>query len=125
MLSVRTENKPGVLADLVGLLADKGINILGLSAPDSLEGDVKLLADDPEAAMRVLERGDIAAFFEEALAVSLPNKTGALRDLLARLAAAGVNVRYSYVACERTTKAALIVLAVSDVTGALEAIEKA
>ncbi len=125
VLSIKTENRPGALADLVGLLADKGVNILALSAPDTgpENGDVKVLAEDPEAAMRIVERGDYAAFFEEALAVSLSNRAGEFRDLLAKLAAAGVNVRYAYVACEKGSKSASIVLSVSDVSGALKAIE--
>ncbi|MFN0149695.1 MAG: ACT domain-containing protein [bacterium] len=125
VLSIKTENHPGALADLVGLLADKGVNILALSAPDTgpESGDVKVLAEDPEAAMRIIERGDYAAFFEEALAVTLSNRAGEFRDLLAKLAAAGVNVRYAYVACEKGSKSAVIVLSVSDVSGALKAIE--
>lgn len=125
ILSIHTENKPGALADLVGLLADKGVNILALSAPETPPaGHVKVLAEDPEAAMRVLERGGYGVYFEEALAVSLPNKTGAFRDFLAKMAAAGVNVRYAYVACEKANKSGLIVLSASDVSGALEAIKK-
>jgi hypothetical protein len=124
ILSVRTENRPGALADLVGLLADKELNILSLSAPESLEkGEVKVLVEDAAKAMRVLERGGYAAYFEEALAVAIPNKTGAFRDLLGKLAAAGINVRYAYFACETTAKTGFIVLSVSDVAGALRVID--
>ena len=125
ILSVRTENRPGALADLVGLLADKGVNILSMSVPESAAtGEIKLLAEDPEKAMRVLERGGYAAYFEEALAIPVTNKTGSFRDLLGRLAGAGLNVRYAYFACESSTKTAMIVLSVSDVSGALKVIGK-
>lgn len=125
ILSVRTENRPGALADLVGLLADKGVNLLSLSAPESAEkGEVKILAEDSAKAMRVLERGGYAAYFEEALAVSVPNRTGAFRDLLAKFAAAGINVRYALVAIEATAKTGLIVLCVTDVSGALRVLGK-
>lgn len=121
ILSVRTENRPGALADLVGLLADKGVNILSMSVPESdATGEVKLLAEDPAKAMRVLERGGYPAYFEEALAIAVTNRTGAFRDLLGKLAAAGLNVRYCYFACEAGTKTAFIVMSVSDTTGALK-----
>ncbi len=125
ILSVRTENRPGALADLVGLLADKGVNILSMSVPESSgTGDVKLLAEDPQKAMRVLERGGYPAYFEEALAVPVANKTGVFRDVLGKFAAAGLNVRYAYFACEASSKSTLIVLSVSDLSGALKVLEK-
>jgi hypothetical protein len=125
ILSVRTENRPGALADLVGLLADRGVNILSMSVPEGgPAGDVKILAEDPAKAMRVLERGGYPAYFEEALAVPVTNKTGAFRDLLGKFAAAGLNVRYAYFACESSTKTALIVLSISDVSGALKVLDK-
>jgi hypothetical protein len=126
VLSIKAENRPGALADLVGLLADKGVNILALSAPETGPegGDVKVLAEDPDAAMRVIERGGYSAYFDEALAVALPNRAGEFSGMLAKFAAAGVKVRYAYVACERGAKTAVIVLSVSDVSGALDAMKR-
>jgi hypothetical protein len=56
--------------------------------------------------------------------VAVPNKTGAFRDLLARFAAAGLNVRYAYFACETSAKTGLVVLSVSDTSGALRVLGK-
>jgi hypothetical protein len=86
--------------------------------------EVKVLAEDPAKAMRALERGGYAAYFEEGLAVPVPNKIGAFRDLLAKLAAAGLNVRYAYFAVELGMKTALAVLSVSDTSGALRVLGK-
>jgi hypothetical protein len=125
VLSVRTESRPGALADLVGLLADKEINLLSICANETVGvSEIKVLAEDPAKAMRALERGGYAAYFEEALAVAVPNKTGAFRDLLARFAAAGLNVRYAYFACETSAKTGLVVLSVSDTSGALRVLGK-
>lgn len=125
ILSVRTESRPGALADLAGLLADKEINILSMCATETAGvSEVKVLAEDPAKAMRVLERGGYAAYFEEAIAVSVPNRAGSFRDLLTRLAAAGLNVRYAYFAVETGARTGLIVLSVSDTSGALRVLGK-
>ncbi len=94
-LSIFLENKPGRLAAVTEALAKENIDIRALSLADTLDfGVLRLIADRPEDARRVLHEHGFMAKVTEVLAVEVPHRPGGLNTLLKTLSQAGVNVEY-------------------------------
>ncbi|MFO0838099.1 MAG: amino acid-binding protein [Phycisphaerae bacterium] len=95
--SVFLVNKPGILARVCQQLADKKVNIVALSMMDSTEhGVLRLVAEDAEAARHALSNLDLPKQETTVLTASMPNRPGALADLVERLALDHINVHYAY-----------------------------
>ena len=97
-LSVFLVNKPGVLANVCHRLAVEKINIVGMSMMDSTEhGVLRLVAENAPRARHALTARDVPTTEQEVLLATLPNRPGALADVVERLAAAHISVHYAYV----------------------------
>lgn len=95
--SVFLVNKPGVLARVVQHLAGHKVNIVAMSMMDSTEhGVLRMVAEDPSGARSALQELDLPKTETEVLAATLPNRPGALADVVERLAADHINVHYAY-----------------------------
>jgi hypothetical protein len=95
--SVFLVNKPGILARVCQTLADKHINIVGLTLMDSTEhGVLRLVVEEPEVARRALSTLDVPTTETSVLVAGLPNRPGALADVVERLATEHINVHYAY-----------------------------
>jgi hypothetical protein len=91
-------NKPGILARVCQKLAEDQVNIVAMSMMDSIEhGVLRLVAADPDAARASLQPLHLTMAETEVLLATLPNRPGALADVVARLAAGRVSVNYAYV----------------------------
>ena len=96
-LTLTLASRPGTLAALAGILADAGVNITALSAPEvSGRGRIRLLVNDPGRAKRALRKANYRASEEPAFTLRLRNKPGALARVAARLAKERINVRSIY-----------------------------
>lgn len=95
--SVTLINRPGQLAALARRLADAGVNIEALAGV-AVDGEsvLRFMADDVEAARRVLR--DAGLKFEErsVLDTFLPNQPGSLAEMAEELAKSGVNIEAIY-----------------------------
>jgi len=97
-ISVFLVNKPGVLAQVVGAIADAKINVVALTIVDSHEhGVLRLVGDDPERLRQVLAQLNLPMHETEVLLIELPNRPGALASVALDLAEAHVNIEYAYV----------------------------
>ena len=98
-LTVRLgEDRPGALATLVQALSRSGVNIEGLA---EIDGTVHLLIRNPGAARSAIRAGGYEIEDEhEVLLLPMPDRPGELSMILRRLADAGVNVRFAYLATE-------------------------
>lgn len=95
--SVFLVNKPGVLARVVQRLAENRINIVALSMMDSTEhGVLRVVVEDAARTRSTLASLDLPRTEQTVLLATLPNRPGALADVLERLAAGHVNVQYAY-----------------------------
>ncbi|TWT41712.1 hypothetical protein RAS1_28330 [Phycisphaerae bacterium RAS1] len=95
--SVFLANKPGILARVCQCLAAEHVNILAMSMMDATEhGVLRLVVEDPENARRAISMLDLPVSESAVLATTLPNRPGALADVVERLASAHVNVNYAY-----------------------------
>ena len=96
-LTLSLVSRPGTLAALTRSLADAGVNITALNAPEaSGRGKIRLLVNDPGRAKRALRKAGYRANEEPAFVQRLRNRPGALARVAARLAKERINVRSIY-----------------------------
>jgi hypothetical protein len=118
-LKVTLENKPGALAELCTELAKRAVNILAIEAWEGKASTpVRLLVSQVEAAKAVCAGMGLKIAEEQALALKVGDRPGALGRVTRKLAEKGINIEYLYGTIDRGSKRALIVLGVSDVEAA-------
>lgn len=118
--SVFLVNKPGVLSQICQKLADDKINIVAMSMMDSMEhGVLRIVAEDPRKARRTIADLGVPSTETDILMVPMPNRPGALADVVSRLAAAHVNVNYAYCTTGAKNGKAFGIFKVSDVPKAM------
>lgn len=95
--SIFLANKPGLLARVCHQLAADKINVVAMSMMDSSEhGVLRLVAEDPERVRSRLSALQVPLAETAVIAATLPNRPGALADVVERLDAAHVTVNYAY-----------------------------
>lgn len=86
-------NQPGVLADITGLLADRGVNILQIDGTDDHEHAVIHLEAEPyDEALRVLTAAGYHAMSEEVLVIRIEDQPGAIARVAARFREPQINI---------------------------------
>jgi hypothetical protein len=118
-LQVELEDRPGTLAQLGEALGRAGVNIEGFCAvPVQGKGRIHLVVEDAAAARRALEGAGIRVVGErDVLVVDVVDQPGTLGSVARKLADAGVNIDWAYLAT-RTR----LVLACSDLDRARSAL---
>jgi len=100
---------------VVQALSQSGVNIEGIA---EIEGVVHVLARDPRAARNALRSSGYEIDGElEVVILPMPDRPGELAMILQRLAEAGVNVRFSYLATDTR-----VVIGTDDVSKARQAL---
>ena len=111
-LTLPLDNEIGTLARLCRDLAQGGVNLLAISAPETgrERGGVRLVVVNPDIATRTLTKGGYLFQQEEVLFLELTNRPGALARAVEKLAKAKIDIRYAYAtASTRSRKVAAIV----------------
>ena len=112
------DDRPGALAALVQALSRSGVNIDGIAEVD---GIVHVLARDPSAARAALRAGGYTVEGElEVVVLPMRDRPGELSMVMQRLAEAGVNLRFVYLATGTR-----VVIGADDITRARAALEPA
>ncbi len=115
-LAVFIQNRAGRVSEVTGLLGESGVNIRGFSVADTADyGILRLVVDDPDAALVVLRDGGFTVREDEVVCIDLHDRPGSLANALKIVADAGVNIEYIY-----SMVATYVVLNVEDVDRALE-----
>jgi hypothetical protein len=99
-LTVRLEDRPGVLASACQALGAAGVNINGICAyPAGTAGQVHLLVEDAAGARRALmDAGHEVVADREVIVTAVEDRPGAAGELLRKIAEAGVNLELVYLA---------------------------
>ncbi len=122
-LSVFIENREGRLENVTETLKDNNINIVSASVADTSEyGMFRMVVSDPEKARSVLKESGFSAKLTDVIAVRLPHRIGMLYQLFRLLAEEGISVQYMYALS--TARNGSMVIKVSDVPKALDALQK-
>lgn len=114
-LLIQAEHQPGTLATLCSELASKAVNITAILAAPEQSGGLRLVATPLAAAKKVLEALQLPYREEDAIAVRVGDRPGALGKVTRKLADADVNILYAYGSIVKGEQRALIVLGVSNV----------
>jgi hypothetical protein len=115
-LNLVLENETGTLARLCRDLADSGVNVLALLAPETANGraSVRLLVANRELATKALARAGYGFDVEEVLFLELKNRPGALAKAVEKLARAEINIRFAYVTTFMKARKAAAIIAVAE-----------
>ena len=113
-LLIQAEHEPGTLATICSEMASKAVNISAILAAPDRTGGLRLVATPLAAAKKVLETLQLSYREEEAVAVRITDRPGALGKVTRKLADADVNILYAYGSIVKGEQRALIVLGVSD-----------
>lgn len=94
---VRMENRPGILAEIAKLVAEKGLNVLALSgAVCDKDCVVRLMTDDNLRAKDVLTEKHYAPKEESVVIVDMAHKPGMLKRVADTLANENIDIRHVY-----------------------------
>ena len=90
---IELENTPGGLAKVAEAIAERGINITGISAAGSGQtGAIGLVTNDEDGTRQALDKAGITYRTLELVAAQLQDRPGTLAQATRRLADAGVNI---------------------------------
>lgn len=90
------EDRPGMLARALGSISEGGINIDGYA---EIDGTVHVLTTDLAATRECLQRAGFRKLQEQdVVVIPVADEPGAAARVFQRIADAGINVRYSYLA---------------------------
>ena len=94
--SVFAENRLGRLYDLTSLLKSNNVHIMGITVLDTTDSAiVRLIVDDPEKARELMINNDFPYVECDVLAVEVSDESQ-LKDVLAALFEAEINIHYIY-----------------------------
>ncbi len=126
VIIVSVVNKIGVLAEMSEILADHGINIEAVEGySENGKAKIMLVTDDNLRAIDALKKKNYGAIVEnEIIMMELENKAGALKNVTAKLASAGIDIKYIHGTTCPAGCPAGIVLSTSDNEKALVAFNR-
>src|SRR5438552_5556861 len=123
-LAVFLSNRPGALARVCDALAKADINIHALATSDTIDHSVvRMVVSDPTKALMLLGDAGVLAIENDVLLIEAGNEPGTLAKIAERLAAADVNIEYTYMAANPKSDKAMMVLRVSDVEKAQKTLQ--
>lgn len=95
--SISLVNKPGVLAGVLKALSQAKIDGVAMTVSDSADlGVLRLVVVQSELAEKVLAGLNLPMACTDVLQIELDNKSGALVDVVGKLAKAHINIAYAY-----------------------------
>jgi hypothetical protein len=114
------ENKPSVLGDLCGHLAENGINVESIAV---FHDTAKILVSNLNKALKILGRLNYITEQRDVLRIDLENKPGALAEVATKLGDEGINIEYMYGTLSRKTDAVSVIMDVSNIERAVQILE--
>jgi hypothetical protein len=122
-LSVRLGNNIGTGAGLFSKLKEGGVNVIASCCYlIGQEARFTIVADDSDAAARILGENGLETSAQEVLLVELPNSAGAFAQVLQEISKLGVDVSSAYITA--MARIALGVLKTGDDDRVLEALNQ-
>ena len=124
-IAVFLENTEGSVGKCCKVLKDADVNLRALSIADTKEfGILRILTDDNAKALVTLKSAGYLCSTVDLIGVEVPDKSGALAELLVCLYEGGVNIEYMY-SFAGANHHAQIVFKTNTVQEALEILQKA
>ena len=115
-ISVFLENVSGRLAEVTKLLSDGGINLRAITIADTADfGILRIVSDNPDATLVILEKNGFTARVTEVLAVEVEDHPGGLAKVMDIFLENKVNIEYLYASLEKNKDNAVIIFKVEDI----------
>ena len=108
-----SDDRPGAIADISRVLAEKGINIETINTDTSSprgEAVVVLTTDNYDEALSALRNTSFTAISEDAFVIRLKNEPGSLAKISERFKDANINIRSLHI-IKRASDWSLVALA--------------
>lgn len=120
-LKFRVTDAPGKLGEITAALAAKKVNLRAINAwVEGMEGVVRLVADQPAAAKKILAKLGLQVEEKEVLELELADKAGTLATATTKLGAAGINISHVMIGTAPARKCTVF-LGVPDIKAAAKA----
>lgn len=96
-ISVFVENRSGMLARVLDLFKEAGIQLIASTISDTVEyGIFRIICSEPMRARSVLDAAGVSCSLADVFAVTLENYPGTAADAIAVLGKAGIGISYLY-----------------------------
>lgn len=110
-LSVFVENKQGRIMEILGTLAQHGIDIKALSVADGMDfGVMRMIVSDAELAKKELTLDGVIVRISDVMAVAVEDEPGALMNTFAILCDNGIEIEYMYAFAEKMGGSSIIAI---------------
>ncbi len=114
-LSVFLENKKGTLHEITDVLANADIDLRSMCIADTSDyGIVRIIASDPDKALKVLGNAGHTANIREVTAFAVPDCPGGLAKVLSILEKNSVDIEYMYALVTTSVDKAYAVMRTDD-----------
>jgi len=124
-INVFSENRPGKLEQITGVLADANVNINAVKiSSDEEYGVFQFIVDDPEKGFRAFKQAGVTVSSKDVLAVGVENKPGSLHHMLRILKKDNIDVEDCYGFVVDSEKKAIIILEVDNPAAARKILEQ-
>ncbi|KYO64924.1 hypothetical protein [Thermovenabulum gondwanense] len=120
-LSVFLENTPGRLYAVTSALNDNGMDVKALMLADTADfGVLRLIVDDPEKTLKVLQEKGFTVKITEVIAVEIQHTFKEVQKILEILSRKSVNIEYMYAFMGENPGKTLIIFRVDNLKAAAE-----
>lgn len=125
-VSVFLESRKGKLAPVIRHLGDRGINLRAMMLAETDRfGILRFIPEDADAAMAAVQELGNTARISEVIGIEVPDRPGALADILAVFDDSEVSVEYLYAELAGRADRALLILKLDPVEQALALLQDA
>ncbi|MDR0294104.1 MAG: hypothetical protein LBH95_08140 [Oscillospiraceae bacterium] len=125
-VSVFVENKKGSLKDILGILADGGVDLRAISIADTSDfGILRMIVPEPDATLELFRSRGVTASKTQVTGCKLHDEPGALHKVLSTLCDADISVEYIYAFLTRSAGDAYVILRVEDNAAARDVLQRA
>ena len=124
-ISIFLENKSGRLAEVTRALAKERINIRALSLAETIDyGVLRLIVDRPHDAKAALTQAGFTVTETEVIAVEMPDRPGALAEVVALVTRCNLNIEYLYAFVEKRADNAVVIFRIDKAAEAVAALQQ-
>jgi hypothetical protein len=113
------ENKPSVLGDLCSFLAENEINVESIGV---FHDTAKLHVQNLNKAVKLLGKLNYIIELRDVLKIDLENRPGSLADITTKLGDEGINIEYCYGTLSRKGNTVSVIVDVSNIDRAIQAL---
>lgn len=122
-ISVFLPNQPGVLAKFTKILMEKQINMRAITVAETADyGILRILVDKVEECVNILKENNYLVSTTDVIAVDIPDKPGALHEIVKDLGDNNINIEYLYSTILR--EEAIIVFRIDNLDKAIDVLKK-